>query len=111
MLPLMKIYYTYILQCSDGSFYVGMTSNLERRLQEHEFGVNEDAYTFNKRPIELKWFEEFSDAHQAIATEKQLKGWSRRKKIALIERDWEKLVKYSKNYTQFGKDGASASLA
>ena len=106
----MKSYFTYILQCSDGSFYVGMTTNLERRLQEHEFGVYEDSYTYSKRPVELKWFEEFSDVSQAIDTEKQLKGWSRRKKIAVIERDWEILVLYAKNYTQFGKRGASTGF-
>ena len=101
----MKTYFVYILECSDKSYYTGISSNLEKRLGEHTFGVNEDAYTFARRPVELKWYEEFQDVNQAIAVEKQIKGWSRRKKLALIERDWDKLIQYSKNYTQFGKDG------
>ena len=52
------------------------------------------------------WFETFNDVLNAIAIEKQIKGWSRRKKEALIAQDWDKLVLYSKNYTQFG-DGSS----
>ena len=101
----MKTYFVYILECSDQSFYIGISSNLEKRLDEHNYGINEDAYTYSRRPVELQWYEEFQDVHQAIAAEKQIKGWSRRKKIALIERDWDKLIQYSKNYTQFGKDG------
>ena len=106
----MKTYYVYILECSDGTFYVGISSNLERRLDEHKSGLDKEAYTYSRRPIVLKWLQEFSDPKQAIAFEKQLKGWSRRKKFALIEEDWDKLVKYSKNYTQFGKyDGSVGS--
>ena len=55
----------------------------------------------------LKWLEAFTDANQAIVFEKQIKGWSRRKKIALIKEDWDNLEKYSKNYTQFGKGDSS----
>jgi putative endonuclease len=99
----MKRYYVYILECSDLSFYTGMTSHLEKRLIEHNMGDDEEAYTYLRRPVTLKWCEEFSSAQKAIEVEKQIKGWSRRKKIALIERDWDQLMKFSKNYTQFGK--------
>lgn len=98
----MKLYYVYIIECSDKSYYTGFTSNLDKRLQEHNIGLDESAYTFQRRPIKLKWFEEFTDPDQAIIVEKQIKGWSRKKKTALIEEEWEKLVRYSKNYTRFG---------
>ncbi|WP_372757793.1 GIY-YIG nuclease family protein [Mariniflexile sp.] len=104
----MKNYFVYIVKCHDDSFYTGLTNNLERRLFEHNEGIDEYAYTFQRRPVALVWVEIFSDPNQAIAIEKKIKGWSRRKKQALIDEDWDKLVAYSKNYTQFGKnDGTS----
>ena len=99
----MKTYFVYILKCSDGSYYTGFTNNLERRMLEHSEGKNKDCYTFDKRPLELVWFEIFNDVLNAIAIEKQIKGWSRIKKEALIKDDWDKLVLCSKNYTQYGK--------
>ena len=98
----MKSYFVYILKCCDDSYYKGITNNLERRILEHKTGLNIECYTFKRRPIELMWFEIFNDVSNAIATEKQIKGWSRRKKEALILQDWDKLVLYSKNYFQFG---------
>ena|SRR5690606_20177810 len=99
----MKVYYVYILQCSDKSFYTGITSDLERRFQEHSAGHDSNSYTHTRRPVELRWFAEFTDPNHAIDMEKKIKGWSRRKKEALIAEDWEKLVRYSRNYRQFGK--------
>ena len=52
----MKLYIVYILQCRDGSYYVGVTSNLDERLKQHKSGVFPEAYTFKRRPVELKWF-------------------------------------------------------
>lgn len=98
----MKLYYVYIVQCNDTTFYIGITNNLNRRIYEHNIGAKEDSHTFKRRPVTLKWFETFTNPDEAIRIEKKLKGWSRRKKLALIEQDWEKLVEYSKNYTQFG---------
>jgi len=99
----MKIYYVYILECSDSSFYIGITSNIFKRLREHNEGIDTTAYTFNKRLVELKWYAEFTDVNLAIEKEKQLKGWSRRKKQALIDEDLDKLIRFSKNYTEYGK--------
>jgi putative endonuclease len=101
----MKFYHVYILECSDQSFYVGVSSNIEKRLNAHNKGLNKNSYTYSRRPVLLKWIQPFTDPEQAIAFEKQLKGWSRRKKIALIDEDWNKLVAYSRNYTQNGKYG------
>ena len=87
----------YILQCNDGSYYVGVTNNLERRIWEHQTGFNETCYTFTRRPVVLKYFENTSDIKQAILREKQLKGWSRKKKEALFKEDWEELKRLSKS--------------
>ena len=101
----MKFYYVYILECSDQSFYVGISSNIEKRLIKHNRGLDKSSFSYSRRPVVLKWIQAFTNPEQAIAFEKQLKGWSRRKKLALINEDWDKLVVYSKNYTQFGKYG------
>jgi putative endonuclease len=105
----MKTFYVYILKCKDNSFYTGFTSNLEKRINEHNQGIHPESYTFKRRPVELVWFGMFTDSNHAIAIEKQIKGWSRRKKQAIIDADWDKLVLYSKNYSQFGQDGTSTS--
>ena len=96
----MKLFYVYIVQCADNSFYIGVTSNLNKRIDEHNCGLNSTSYTFSRRPVILKWFETFSKAEEVFKVEKQLKGWSRKKKLPLINEDWEKLVEYSKNHTQ-----------
>ncbi|NNC69235.1 MAG: GIY-YIG nuclease family protein [Flavobacteriaceae bacterium] len=96
----MRIFFVYIIECSDKTFYIGVTKNLEERIRQHNAGLNRDSYIFKRRPVELKWFESFTNPEEAFKIEKQLKGWSRRKKIALINEEWEKLVEYSKNYTQ-----------
>ncbi|TNJ47268.1 GIY-YIG nuclease family protein [Tamlana fucoidanivorans] len=98
----MKTYYVYILECSDASYYVGVTSCLTKRLFEHNKGINILAYTYKRRPVALKWYSEFTDVNLAIEKEKQLKGWSRRKKKALIDKDWEKLIRFSKNHSEVG---------
>jgi len=99
----MKLYYVYLLKCNDGSFYVGMTSNLKERLLQHNSGKFPNAYTFNRRPVELMWAQQFTDPNTASELERKLKGWSRKKKSALILKDWDKLQKFSKNYSQYGR--------
>lgn len=80
-------YFVYILLCADGSYYIGVTNNVERRLAEHKEGVVKWCYTFTRRPVQLALAEWYHDIHQAIGREKQLKGWSRAKKEALITGD------------------------
>ncbi len=99
----MKNYYVYIVKCSDNSYYIGVTNNVERRLNEHNLGKDVKAYTFSKRPVKLVWFEIFSEINEAISREKKIKGWSRKKKEALINQDWDKLVLLSKNYSEHSK--------
>lgn len=99
----MKYYYVYILLCSDDSYYTGVTDDLERRLNEHEQGDDLWAYTYSRRPIELKFFQQFQDIKEAISFEKQIKGWTRAKKKALIEKNWEHLRELAvcKNVTNY----------
>ncbi|KIO51107.1 GIY-YIG nuclease family protein [Flavobacterium hibernum] len=104
----MKRYYVYILKCSDDSYYTGVTSDIERRLNEHCFGSNKESYTYSKRPLELVFCTEFNDVNQAIAFEKQVKGWSRKKKEAIINDKWEDLKNLSEclnktTYKNFNK--------
>ena len=67
-------YYVYIVECKDWSYYVGIANDLELRLWEHNTGQDDKSYTYSRRPVELKYFEEFTDVNKAIAREKQLKG-------------------------------------
>jgi predicted GIY-YIG superfamily endonuclease len=83
-------FHTYILRCADGSYYVGHSDDLERRLAEHQAGAL-GGYTFRRRPVELVWAQDFQTRDQAFATERQLKGWSRAKKEALMAGDWERV--------------------
>ncbi len=91
----MKQYYTYIVKCADGSYYTGVTNNLEKRIAEHNEGKDVRSYTFKRRPVELVWSSMTFDIKQAIEKEKQIKGWSRAKKEALIKEDWKKIVELS----------------
>jgi putative endonuclease len=101
----MKIYYLYILKCSDGTFYTGMTNDLERRMNEHELGTKTDSYTFSRRPLELQFYEEFTDVNQAIEFEKKIKKWSAMKKQALIDKNYDKLkdLAVCRNETHFAR--------
>jgi putative endonuclease len=95
----MKDYFVYIVKCSDESYYTGVTSNLEQRINEHNYGIFK-GYTSKRLPVTLVFSNRFSDVREAIRAEKQIKGWSRAKKEALIEGDFEKLVKLSKSNKQ-----------
>jgi len=77
-------YAIYILKCSDGSYYTGSTKDLDARVQEHQTGAHADAYTFNRRPVELVWNEIVETYPEAFQWEHKIKGWSRAKKEALI---------------------------
>ena len=87
-----KVLYLYIVECSDNTFYIGVTNNLERRLEEHNSGFKRDAYTYSRRPVILVFYEIFNDFELAFLTETKLKKWSHGKKQALIDGD-EKLLK------------------
>ena len=94
----MESYWTYMLRCADGSYYIGVTNDLERRVYEHKFGFDPRCYTFKRRPVELVHCSEFHHIDEAIACEKRLKGWSRAKKQALVENDWPRIRRLARNY-------------
>lgn len=86
-------YWVYMLRCCDGSFYTGVTNNLTMRLKEHVTGFKEGCYTYKRLPVELVYEKSFTYITNAIAWEKKIKGWNRKKKIALIEGD-QKALEY-----------------
>lgn len=91
--------YVYILQCADGRYYVGSTrGSLEMRVAEHNNG-SYGGYTKSRRPVSLVYWNAFDRITDAIAAERQLKGWSRAKKEALIRGDIAALRKASRNRT------------
>jgi len=96
----MKLSFVYILECSDGTYYTGVTSNLEKRVFEHKNGKHQDSYTFSRRPLKLVFFCEFTDINMAIEKEKQIKKCSQAKKEALIKGDYLALPNLAKKSFQ-----------
>jgi putative endonuclease len=92
----MKTMYVYILRCSDETYYTGVTNNLEQRLEQHNQGKNNNAYTFSRRPLDLVFYKIFNSPLTAIAFEKKIKKWSKQKKKALINEDYSLLPGLSK---------------
>ena len=92
----MHKYYVYILQCNDETYYTGITSNIENRLIEHQTCKHPKSYTATRQPVELKYFTEFKFVLDAIAAEKQIKKWSKLKKEALINGNYETLPNLAK---------------
>ena len=86
----------YIVRCTDESYYTGVTNDLDRRIAEHNEGTNEDAYTYDKRPVELMYAIGFHNNLEAFAFETKIKGWSRKKKEALFESDWDAIHEFAK---------------
>lgn len=80
-----------MLRCGDGSYYIGVTNDLEKRVAEHKAGLDHGSYTYQRRPVELVFAEDCDSIADAIRREKQLQGWSRKKKEALIKGDWAKI--------------------
>jgi len=88
-------FWTYILLCSDGRYYTGHTDDLERRIAQHQHGGFCD-FTSRRRPVTLVWSEHFANITDAISVERQIKGWSRDKKEALIRGDYAEIQKLAK---------------
>src|SRR4051795_5021130 len=81
-------FWCYMLHCADRSFYVGHTDDLDVRIAQHlsgEFG----GYTSTRLPVKFVWADEFPSRYEALCAERQIEGWSRAKKLALIRGDWE----------------------
>src|SRR5690349_10327197 len=80
--------WTYIVECADGSYYVGSTFDLERRIWEHNNDPAGAVYTRKRRPVRPAWAGQYDSIEQAFFFEKQVQGWSRRKREALIRGDF-----------------------
>ena len=85
-----------MLHCAARSFYVGHTDNLETRISTHESGLV-PGYTSTRLPVVLVWCESFPTRIEALEMERQIKGWSRAKKLALMRRDWAAISKLAKS--------------
>jgi tRNA/rRNA methyltransferase len=101
-------FYTYMLRCADGKYYVGHTDDLDSRVAQHQAGAV-PGYTQDRRPVELVWADRFPDRDSAFAAERQIKGWARAKKEALIAGDWEAVRKLASRAVL--RDAASPSSA
>jgi len=91
--------YMYILKCCNGQYYTGSTNDLDRRLVQHQNGEGAN-FTKKHLPVELVYYEEFQGIDEAFFREKQVQGWSRKKKEALINGEYDKLPDLSKNSTK-----------
>ena len=89
-------FWVYILKCSDNSYYTGHTDDLNARVAAHHQGLY-DGYTLNRRPLKLMFFQEFPTREEAIASERQIKGWTRKKKEALMRGDWSEISRLAKS--------------
>ena len=89
-------FYVYILRCRDLSYYTGHTDNIEVRIAQHEQGSIKTCYTYTKRPVYVVYVAEFASRGEAIEAEQQIKGWSRKKKEALINENFDRLKELSK---------------
>ena len=88
--------HTYLLLCSDGTFYCGSTFDLERRVIEHNLGFGA-AYTRHRRPVRLVWAAQFDSVRTAYELEKQIQGWSHAKRLALVEGRLEDLPELARS--------------
>ena len=100
----MKKGYMYILECSDGSYYTGSTTNLELRLQQHQNGEGAN-HTKKRLPVTLVYYEEYARIDEAFYREKQVQGWSRKKKEALINGNPELLPQLAIAYRDLKNGG------
>lgn len=89
-------FWAYILHCRGGAFYVGHTDDLERRIAQHETGAIK-GFTSDRLPVKLVWSQEFSTRFEAKEAERQFKGWTRAKKMALIRGDWASISQLAKS--------------
>jgi tRNA/rRNA methyltransferase len=103
-------FWAYMVRCADGSYYVGHTDDLEARIGAHQAGLIE-GYTQKRRPVALVWSQDFPERDQAFRAERQIKGWSRAKKEALIRGDWEALHLFAMRTPVLRDPGSTSSPA
>ena len=92
------MFWVYILECADGSYYTGHTDNLEKRLASHQSG-DIAGYTSARLPVKLVFSQSVPSREEALSAEQQIKGWSRAKKEAMMQGDWAKVSVLARNKT------------
>ncbi len=92
-------FWVYILRCADGSYYTGHTEDLEKRLAGHN-SKQYAGYTSTRLPVTLVFSQEFPSREEALASERQIKGWSRKKKEAMMRGDWNEVSRLAQSKTQ-----------
>ncbi|MDT4329861.1 GIY-YIG nuclease family protein [Methylomonas sp. MS20] len=90
------MFWVYILRCADGSYYTGHTDNLEKRIAQHQAGEC-GGYTLPRPPVECIWSQATSTREEALSAERQIKGWSRKKKEAMMRGDWAEVSRLVKS--------------
>jgi putative endonuclease len=93
-------FWVYILRCADASFYTGHTDNIDQRIVQHNTGAIPTCYTFMRRPLALVFSQDFATREEALAAEQQIKGWSRKKKEAMIQGNWIEVSRLAMNHQQ-----------
>jgi predicted GIY-YIG superfamily endonuclease len=101
-------FWTYMLHCADRTFYAGHTEDLDHRIAQHQSGAC-GGYTATRLPVKLVWCDEFPTRYEALQAERQINGWSRAKKLALIRVDWSAISVLARNRQEQG--GASTGSA
>ncbi len=90
-------FWVYILKCRDGSYYTGHTDNLETRIAQHQNRAFPNCYTATRLPVDLMFSQSFTTREEALTAEQQIKGWSRKKKEAMMRGDWSEVSRLSQN--------------
>jgi putative endonuclease len=90
-------FWVYILKCKDDSYYTGHTDNLGQRVNQHQYGYFSTCYTASRLPVELVFSQPFASREEALISERRIKGWSRKKKEAMIRGDWGEVSRLAKS--------------
>jgi len=93
----MKPFWVYILRCSDNSYYTGHTDNLDHRIAQHNAGDIAGCYTASRRPVTLVFSQPCATRAEALSAERQIKGWSRKKKEAMMRGDWVEVSRLARS--------------
>jgi putative endonuclease len=95
------MFWVYMLKCVDDRYYIGHTDDLENRIMQHHHKTYPKCFTATRLPVQLIFSQEFSTREEALGSERQLKGWSRKKKEAFIEGNWRLVSIYAKRKRKF----------
>ena len=101
-------FWIYILKCADGSYYTGHTDNLDDRIAKHDAGAIPTCYTYTRRPLHLVFTQPCSTREQALAAERQIKGWSRARKEAMMRGDWAEVSRLARGKNPVSDHPSSA---